>query len=85
MAGSTSVTQNNHVPAKAIAHNQLIADLSKGILPGWPYQEPTVTLSCPAHWFGAFYVVLLCKLFALWGILQNLGPGVNKSQGRALG
>lgn len=58
---------------------QSAADLSKGVLPSWPYQEPTVTLYCPAHWFGAFYVVLLCKLFALWGILQNLGPGGNSS------
>lgn len=58
---------------------QPAAGLNKGILPGWPYQEPTVTLPCPAHWFGAFYVVLLCKLFACWGILQDLGPGHNNS------
>lgn len=60
-------------------HPQSAADLSKGILPGWPYQEPTVTLSCPAHWFGAFYVVLLWKFFAPWWILQNLGPRENNS------
>lgn len=60
-------------------HPQSAADLSKGILPGWLYQEPTVTLSCPAHWFEAFYVVLPWKLFPLWGILQNPGPGGNNS------